>query len=333
MAYNTSIQVFTTADSLLVRRIPISTLDASAPRGSTPATIVATRLSIHDPNLIWVACSDGQIYRVNWTRGTEAPTTFRTASGTASAMSIVPAQGRDGRDIVLAVECDKDGCMEVVAYKGTTASATKSKSLLVLEKHGAGLQLLEASADGRLLLGAFDDRLFLGVASKSEVKTLEELEYDFYSFVTPDLITCLDMRIHREPVNRKPEAGSDMAVDLIVGGARGAIYIYNDAIARFRAAGKSQHAKDGIQVQKFHWHRRAVHSVKWSRDGSCVANPVDRPRLIRDRQLLYFWWLGAGPGAVASGYWEEGLAPSSLWHRGECCRVGVGLVVRRSPRR
>ncbi|KAJ6442967.1 WD repeat-containing protein 75 [Purpureocillium lavendulum] len=281
LTYNTSIQVYTANDSLLVRRIPITSLDSSAPQGSTPATIISTRLSVRDPNFAWVACSDGRVYHVDWTQSTEAPTSFQTASGTAKAMAVVPTQRQGkGEDIVLVVESDKEYRMEVVAYQGKVESSVPSKSLLVLKKHGAGLQLLEASADGQVLVGAFHDRLFVGVASQSGAAKVEELQYEFYSFDTPDLITSLSMRVHKKSGSRKGQTGFDKPVDVTAGGARGAIFVYNDVLARLQAAGKSQAEKDGVQVQRLHWHRRAVHSVKWSRDGNYILSGGSENTLV-----------------------------------------------------
>ncbi|KAF4510230.1 hypothetical protein G6O67_002135 [Ophiocordyceps sinensis] len=273
LTYNTSIQVYNATDSLLIRRIPICALDSSAPQGSTPTAIVAVRPSKQSPDLVWVACSDGQVYNINWRIGGEVSPSFRTVSGTAKAMTIVPAPCKDGKqDIVLIAESDRQNRMDVVAYQGKVASSFKSKKILVLEKPGEGLQLLEASEDGQVLVGAFHDRLFLGAMSQPGATDLKHLQYEIFSFDTPDLITTLDLRRYTRPASnrgsdRKRGAGSGTVVDIIAGGARGGIYVYRDALSRVQAVGKPQHVKDGVQVHKFHWHRKAVHSVKWSRDG------------------------------------------------------------------
>ncbi|POR32737.1 U3 small nucleolar RNA-associated protein 17 [Tolypocladium paradoxum] len=287
LTYNTSLQIYSAADSLLVRRIPISTLDTSVPQGSTPANIVATRLSTRNPHFVWVACSDGQIYHVNWTHSAEILPAFQTASGTAKAMVVVPSEGQEKKEeTILVIESDKPSLMEVNAYQGLVSSRPKARfnSILVLKKPGSGLQLLEASADGQVLIGAFHDRLFLGVASQSGPDELDKLRYEFFSFDTPDLITTLDLRIYTRPVStgssRKTQVGSDTVVDIIAGGARGSIYIYHDALSRVQAGGKQQFVKDGIQVQKFHWHRKAVHSVKWSRDGNYFVSGGSENSLV-----------------------------------------------------
>ena len=271
MTYNTSLQIYSAVDSLLVRRIAVSTLDTTATQGSTPATIVATRLSKQDPDFIWVACSDGDIYRLNWTLEKPKLDRFQTASKSAKALVVVPATNTIGEAVIVA-ESDKTTRVELVAYDWNLSSKATSKSLVSLKKPGSGLQLLESSANGQVLTGALNDRLFIAVAMA------DQFQYDFYSFDTQDLITTIDMRVYKRPgiAAKKSKNEPENVVDIIVGGARGGIYLYHDAVARCQAAGKTSQNTESIHAQKYHWHRKAVHSVKWSRDGmhfiSCLVN-------------------------------------------------------------
>lgn len=267
LTYNTSIQVFSAADSLLIRRIPISTLDSSAPKGSKPALIVATRMSKKNPEYLWVACSDGLIYHVNWTTGSDSIDRFQTASKSAKALTIISGETPSSEDMILVAEADKLQRMALVAYQGAVSAPT-SKSLLTLKKQGNGLHLLESSEDGQVLVGALHDRVFLGVASKGHGDKLDDLQYEFLSFDAPDLVTSIDVRVYSRALGKKGTADSSRVVDVLVGGARGAIYRYHDALSRLQSVGKPGQDKDGLQAQKYHWHRRAVHAVKWSRDGT-----------------------------------------------------------------
>ncbi|KAF7562977.1 hypothetical protein G7046_g1172 [Stylonectria norvegica] len=269
LTYNTSIQIYSAVDSLLVRRIPISAVDSATSMAKTPATIVATRLSKQNANFVWVACSDGRVFHVDWT-SSKSPECFSTKSNTAKALTVLTTKiGKATKEILLIAESDKPSRIEIVAYEGTVQTTPVSKSLLVMKKPGNGLQLLESSDDSQVLVGAFNDRLFLAAPTKKPVDTLEQLQYDFYTFDTPDLITALDLRVYARlaGTSKKSRSEPTLVVDVLVGGARGGIYLYHDALARSQAFGKSDSDKDTIQAQKFHWHRRAVHAVKWSRDG------------------------------------------------------------------
>ncbi|KAG8408968.1 NET1-associated nuclear protein 1 [Metarhizium acridum] len=255
ITYNTSIQIYNANDSLLIRRIPISTLDTSASKGSTPAHIVGTRLSKSNPQLVWVACSDGHIYCVDWSQGDTPSPAFQTSSKTANALAVVPVAFAEDKEILLVAESEKSNRMEVIAYQLVNGGKHKSNSILSLQKPGYGLQILETSECGQVIVGAFQDRLFLGTTSAT-AESLDQLQYEIFSFDSPDLITSIDMRLHaRFSGSTKGHMGADTAVDVIIGGARGGIYVYPDALSHVRAVGKAQFVKDGIQVQKYHWHR------------------------------------------------------------------------------
>lgn len=275
LTYNTSVQVYTASDSLLLRRIPIGAADASSSKGTAPANIVATKLSIQNPNYLWVACSDGHIYYVNWTETTETHQSFQTVTGTAQAITVTSTEVSGAKaDVVVVAESAKSNRMELTAYGGDILSSPLSKNILSIKKPGNGLHLIESSQDGLVLVGALNDSLFLGVASHKQPADFEQLQYDFFSFDVPDIITTLDFRVYPASAlsGSKGRRDSDNVVDVIVGGARGAIYLYHDALSRSQSLGKSNSSKEGIQAQKFHWHRKAVHAVKWSRDGNYMIS-------------------------------------------------------------
>ncbi len=76
MTYNTAIQVYSTADSLRVRLIPIPVTESPESTEFTGASIVSTLLSKTSPNFVWVACSDGRIWKLDWTTGEGVNTPF-----------------------------------------------------------------------------------------------------------------------------------------------------------------------------------------------------------------------------------------------------------------
>jgi NET1-associated nuclear protein 1 (U3 small nucleolar RNA-associated protein 17) len=225
------------------------------------------RQSKQNSDIIWVATSDGRVYQVNWTNS-KAPEFFQTQSKTANAMALVTKKvsGKD-KEIIFVAESDKPGRIEVVAYPATTTES-EHKVVFVMKRPGSGLQLLETSEDGHLV-GAINDRLFFGVPSQNQFDSLAVLDYEIYTFDIPDLVSSLDLRVYPRPVTsgKKSRQLNAPVLDIIVGGARGSIYLYHDALARSQALAKSGSEKEPIQAQNFHWHRKAVHALKWSRDG------------------------------------------------------------------
>ncbi|EWZ90953.1 hypothetical protein FOWG_06723 [Fusarium oxysporum f. sp. lycopersici MN25] len=280
IAYNTSIQVYSAADSLLVRRIPITAAETSDDKAAAPAHIVAMRQAKQNSNIVWVATSDGRVCEVDWTTS-KTPEFFQTKSKTATAMALVTKKvSGKVQEIIFVAESDKPGRIEVVAYPASTTES-EHKVLFVMKKPGNGLQLLETSEDGHLV-GAINDRLFFGVPSQRQFDNLASLDYEIYTFDIPDLASALDLRVYPRPVTSGKKSRQEAApvLDIIVGGARGSIYLYHDALARSQALAKSGSDKEPIQAQNFHWHRRAVHALKWSRDGNYVISGGSENSLV-----------------------------------------------------
>ena len=226
---------------------------------------------------IWVACSDGMVHYVDWTRASEPSKSFQTLSQTARDITVIPTGISGGSsEAVVVLESGKSFRAEAVVYVQTSGQGTESKSLLTLKKNGNGLQILKASDDGRILVGAHHDRLFIGVASHDSPASLNDLAYEFFSYDTPDLISTIDFKTSTKPSsgvsNQKSKVENGPEVDIVVGGARGAIYLYQDAVNHLQAFAKSKSDKNQLQARKLHWHRRAVHAVKWSRDGRSSSN-------------------------------------------------------------
>ncbi|KAF4446273.1 hypothetical protein F53441_10075 [Fusarium austroafricanum] len=280
LAYNTSIQVYSAVDSLLIRRIPITAAESSDEKITAPAHIVAMRQSKQNTDIVWVATSDGRVCQVNWTTS-KTPEFFQTKSKTANAMALVTKKvSGKTKEIIFVAESDKPARIEVIAYPASTTES-EHKVLFVMKKPGNGLQLLETSEDGHLV-GAINDRLFFGVPSQQQFDSLTALDYEIYTFDIPDLVSALDLRVYPRPVTSGKKSRHETApvLDIIVGGARGSIYLYHDALARSQALAKSGSDKEPIQAQNFHWHRRAVHALKWSRDGNYVISGGSENSLV-----------------------------------------------------
>lgn len=209
---------------------------------------------------------------MNWREPAEQLFSFGTGTGTAKAISLIAIGPEDStQEAILVIESDKSHRMDLTAYLVGKETAER-KDLLSFKKAGQGLQLVQSSKDGTLIVGALNDRLFIGAASEGSQASFDELNYEVFSFDAPDIITSIDFKVDPKPnkmgVSRSYVAPDrDGVVDIIVGGARGAIYRYQDALTKAKGTGKAKSEKDTLQAQKYHWHRKAVHSAKWSRDG------------------------------------------------------------------
>lgn len=245
-----------------MRRIalPVTGMDESTELVSTH--IVSSVLSKCSPEHIWVACSDGRIWRINWTSGTGADSPFTVDAKKLLDMTVdVMEIGGKAEDVLLVLKRLTRSSAQITAYDSKALSTNYGK---LLHTYDESPQLLRSAAGGRLIVAAARETLHIGLLKATKVASLDDLAYRFHSFDVPDIISCLDIR----PVIRTSKKGAVemQSADVAIGGARGAIYLYSDLLSHL--PGGASNPKAGvIQPRKYHWHRRAVHSVKWSEDG------------------------------------------------------------------
>ncbi|KAK1510768.1 WD domain-containing protein [Colletotrichum tamarilloi] len=259
VTYNTSLQIYSVAESLLIRRIALPVVQNTYAEKSSAPTIVATRQSQLKPDFLWVACSDGRVWRVNWKKGTGVYDEFRTQSQTALDLSVASIEGQKKTTEVLYVsEGKKHAKGEVVAYSGPDFKQPTAEVLFATKQVDQAIHLLRSSPNGKTIVGATKDGLVVGTLTP-------ESEWEFFTFDTTDIICALDIRVTHSKDN-------SLVLDLIAGGARGAIYFYDDILRKLQNLNGPKSKREALTSRKFHWHRRAVHSVKWSKDGQYMIS-------------------------------------------------------------
>lgn len=268
--------MYTTADSLLLRRIPIS------PDHNDPFRIVATKLSHQSSNLLWVACSDGRIWSIDWAAGSVQGEPLITKSKTAADLVLLPMRIKGVSQEILVVSehtASKIGLNVLNAYyEPASGEAREANTLISMTRGAEQIHSLHLVEGPNVLLGATNSTLIVGVPDSQKVSNFADLTYSFYHFETEDVITALDARIAESirPAQQSRRLKQDKSktrdskfpiIDVLVGGARGSIHFYNDLVTKLQALEGNASNQDALVGRKYHWHRRAVHAVKWSTDG------------------------------------------------------------------
>jgi NET1-associated nuclear protein 1 (U3 small nucleolar RNA-associated protein 17) len=258
--------VYSTAESLLVRKITLPLVLSDV--GSE--VVIAMRISGVSPNLLWVASSKGRIWKLDWTNGDGAGEPIHLKCKAMKDMAVEAVRIEDKlQDVVYAaMQLDNKWCLYALGLRDgkvttTEISTTQKQPIYNLQSLSGGVSL--AASSGQNLL--------ISVLQTAKRTTFADLRYDTYTLNCADEITCLDLRnserYHLTEQSRATKG--DLAVlDVAVGCARGAIYIYQDilsALEGYGAIGRATSQDYQLQPQKHHWHRKAVHAVKWSRDG------------------------------------------------------------------
>jgi len=239
---------------------------------------------------VWIACSDGRIWKVNWRHGSKPEDTLYAKSGNLLDMSVSSIQiHKSTIDVLFVSEQQKKQDCTITAYY-RVKNSHMSTILFRSQQPDQRIHLVRATGDGKFIVGATAEGLVVGLVQVAQGKA--ELEGEFYSFDTADIVCAVDMRVtvKPEPITPKKQPKKQQAfdvLDLIVGCARGQMFVYNDIINSLHnmRGSKSKSKKEEVQARQFHWHRRAVHSLKWSSDGMSRSRNLTCPStlLIRSR--------------------------------------------------
>ncbi|KAI6370224.1 hypothetical protein MCOR25_004218 [Pyricularia grisea] len=272
LAYETSIQVYSTEDSLLVRRIPIGkplrNRSKSHSKSSGAPRVSAAVPSLIESQVVWVADDWQVIWKVNWETGDAA---IHTKSGSkVSAMQAINPTGSKDQELLLTSENSAKGTSQLVAYATASGRADRYE----LNSCPGDVHILRATADGCTVVGAMDARLLIAkLRLEKDSTNAFVVSSETYVLEAPDDVCSLDVKLGSKKTTSTPKkpkskqnsgaAEAGLVLDVVVGTVRGSIYAYNDVLSHLQKSGSIER----IQPRQYHWHPRAVHSVKWSLDG------------------------------------------------------------------
>ena len=141
------------------------------------------------------------------------------------------------------------------------------------------LRLLQVLAEGKIIITAYNGGVFVGELQQPGKKSQESHVYTWFKVACIEPLTCLDARYRTDlPTQsskrkflKRDRAG---ALDLAIGGVGGSIIVFTDFLEKL----KTDHSHDRkltselLSPRTLHWHREAVGSLKWSRDGTYDNN-------------------------------------------------------------
>jgi NET1-associated nuclear protein 1 (U3 small nucleolar RNA-associated protein 17) len=172
------------------------------------------------------------------------------------------------RDVVFTTEKHEEGWRISAHELSFLGNSTATQSRVVYTSTQM-IQLLKAVDEGAIIVAASEERVLLGSLRSTDFGTVDKIKYDFRIFESTDILSSLDARVSKRSSGTKLDKVK--VVDVVVGDVKGAIFVHNDLLRNLIGSQKSttndQHPISLIP-RKLHWHRKAVHCVKWSLDGS-----------------------------------------------------------------
>ena len=276
LANRTTIHVYSTHTSLLTRSIKLKINTAVRPN----AHIVTYCLSPTNSNLIWVACSDGTIYGIDWTTGAGADQSWSISSTGCIHMTVASMEsGKRRRDVVFTTEMRKDGGWRITANELAQPKDPFETAARTIYTSNQRISFLKTANEGSVIVAASEKRVLIANLRSTEYNTIDKIRYEFRIFESPDLVSSLDLKVHARP-NAESLGKSALrrlpVVDVVVGDARGSIFVHDDLLGNLARSQEEKHPP-GISLipRKLHWHRKEVCTVKWSLDGMCSHHLSD----------------------------------------------------------
>ncbi|KAI6713547.1 hypothetical protein JHW43_003902 [Diplocarpon mali] len=270
VAHLGAIQIYSTANSLLARSIKLNINKEASP----PPRIIAFCLSPTEANLLWVACSDGSIYSIDWTSGAGAEQYWGISSTGCIHMTVASMESAGRRrDVAFTTESRKDGGFRITANELAPPDSDIKTVARTIYTSYQRINFLKTAREGSIVVAASGNKILVGRLRSTEYDTIDKIKYEFRVFESTDAIKSLDVRVTNRPAMEgiKKKDKNVPVLDLVVGDVRGVVYLHNDLLAKlFLVEG----TLSGVSLapRKMHWHRQVVHTIKWSRDGNYIIS-------------------------------------------------------------
>lgn len=265
VAYGTSISVYSTSTSLLVRQLQIHKNDS----------ISAFAFSSTTQSHLYLSTISGTIEKWDWIEGSRL-SHWRISSSIYSLVTAAQDLGDPSSDLVYTMDRKQHGPWLLSVHRlaaGEDGAKTDVKTLFTNQQALSSVKVLD---HGRVIVATSGSELSFGVSDEPAPSPLRDVSYMWYVIECPEYIVSMDVRFRPlEKIQKMPNGVRSMAnvTDVVIGGLRGSIHIYEDLlrkiIKRDRRAGKG--SSIDLTSRRLHWHRNAVQSVKWSADGKSFS--------------------------------------------------------------
>lgn len=248
LANERSLHIYATDSSTLVRSL-----------SKRSYFISAYALSATNPNHVYTASAQGLITLWDWTEGT---TVGRWDIGTNVRSLAVVADPSTNLDLVYTHEIGRSSNVINVHALRTREQASQTELKQIL-KQKLPLSSMQVLLDGKIVIVTCPKSVMVGRRTKLSKTALQEYEYVWREFHTSKRITTFDAYIR----DAEQSTESKIHVDLAIGDHEGSIWLFEDILTSFARMEKSKTDLEMLRPKRLHWHREAVASLKWSRDG------------------------------------------------------------------
>ncbi|KAL8980430.1 MAG: hypothetical protein Q9205_004483 [Flavoplaca limonia] len=270
VAYKISVNVYSTATSLLLREL----------WPSHHHRVSDMAMSASDTSLVYISTEAGSVQLWNFMTGSLIDH-WTTKSSIYALQTIEPADSKDLSNIVYTIERQsQQGLWRIGAHrlridkeaKSHSESKKRQRDAVHVRQSREPITSFRVLDQGRIIIATSGSVLTLGYTQTPSEKPLKGVSYTWRDIECPEWISCIDVRIvPPDQGTKRSTSGTDMDVariDIVVGGLKGTLHVYDDLLRQLIRLEKPSKRAPTVDLssRKQHWHRNAALSVKWSRD-------------------------------------------------------------------
>ncbi len=156
---------------------------------------------------------------------------------------------------------------------GQEAAKTDLVVLLVYEEPLTSLKILD---DGNVIVATSGTKVIIGTTEAADKPSLKDIVYVWREIECSEWITSIDVQVEHADAPVRPQIPHSVGngLNIVVGGLKGAIFIYENILRKLikKETSSTMLKREEINPRRLHWHRNAVAAVKWSADGELERN-------------------------------------------------------------
>ena len=257
--------MYSTSTSLLVRHLRIDAADS----------VSAFAFSSTTQGHLYLSTISGTIEKWDWAEGSRLGR-WRTSSSIYSLMTAKQNIDDPSYDLVYTIDRKAQGSWLISVHRLAGHEGGTKTDVKTLFTNQQALSSINVLDRGRVIVATSGSELILGSTDESAPLSLEDLSYTWRVIECPEHIASTDVRVRPSEGVQKPSKGGRSgvdAIDIVVGGLKGSIYIYDDLLRKIIRRDQRGGKGNSIDTtsRRLHWHRNAVQAVKWSADGKCSS--------------------------------------------------------------
>ena len=221
----------------------------------------------------------GTIQKWDWINGKRIDESWRTKTPIYSIRTCGSTEAQGESSLVYTLDQHTKKRWLVTAHRLVGGKDAQKTALVTLFTYDEPLTSLKVLEEGRTIVATAGSKMMIGSTQRPNEPSLKDVTYTWRELDCTTWITSIDVQISRTNMTPKPFKDSQAtasAVNIVVGGLRGSMFVYEDVLQKLiqKENSSTQLNNSYLDPRKLHWHRNAVTSVKWSADGKLIGSRV-----------------------------------------------------------